>query len=294
MACFYPLEAWQVGTGPLVFKRPDGGYRRALKVPCGQCTGCRLERSRQWASRIMHEAQLHEWNSFITLTYNEDNVPRELVHRHFQLFMKRLRKKFRKARFFMCGEYGEQYGRPHYHACIFGVHFSDRVVYKELSSGHRLYTSSILTGLWPHGFASVGDVSFESAAYVARYVMKKVTGDMAEEAYQRFDGSTGEIFQIEPEYCRMSLKPGIGAEWYRRFKADVYPRDQLIVNGVACRPPKYYDILLERESPTILESLKLARVENAKKFSADNVPARLAVREKVARARLNFKVRTLE
>ena len=180
MACFHPLSAYKLG-GQIHFGTPTSSLCAPLKLPCGQCIGCRLERSRQWATRIMFESQLHEKNSFITLTYSNEHLPfpPSLDHRHFQLFMKRFRKEF-KLRYYMCGEYGDKFFRPHFHACLFGVDFKeDRVLVKRSPSGHDLYRSPTLERFWTFGQSAIGDLTFESAAYVARYVTKKITGDLA-------------------------------------------------------------------------------------------------------------------
>lgn len=101
MACFYPLAAWQTDDGDIVFKE-RGAIKRALTLPCGQCVGCRLERSRQWAVRCMHEASLYDQNAFVTLTYDQDHLPESgsLRYRDFQLFCKRARDKLGPFRFF--------------------------------------------------------------------------------------------------------------------------------------------------------------------------------------------------
>jgi len=244
----------------------------------------------------MHEAQMHSASCFVTLTYRDEDLPvnNSLDYRHFQLFMKRLRRAIRTpVRFYMCGEYGEQGSRPHFHACLFGVDFEDKILFKELSSGFNLYTSPRLDALWPHGFASIGDVTFESAAYVARYVMKKVTGNRAAAHYSRLDSLTGELISLTPEFTRMSLKPGIGANWIRRFRNDVYTTDAVIVRGVACKPPRYYDRFLESVDPFAFEYLGYLRSLKASAGVEDTTPERLAAREKVAAARLVFKKRTL-
>ena len=183
------------GKRSIVFS-PNQGYRDLpLEIPCGQCIGCRLERSRQWAIRISHEASLHEHNSFITLTYNNENLPKDLSLdvTHFQKFLKRLRahtedpdsdlypnilSQSKKPRFFHCGEYGEKFARPHYHACMFDLDFADQKHWKTIN-GNKHYTSETLEKIWPFGFSTIGDVTFESAAYVARYVTKKITGKNA-------------------------------------------------------------------------------------------------------------------
>jgi len=290
MACFHPLSAYKLG-GQVHFGAPTSSLCQPLKLPCGQCIGCRLERSRQWATRIMFETQLHEENSFITLTYANEHLPNPptLDYRHFQLFMKRLRKVLgHKVRFYMCGEYGDKYFRPHFHACLFGVDFfTDRVLFDHSPSGHPLYRSPLLERCWPYGHSSIGELTFESAAYVARYVTKKITGDAAEEHYRFVDVDTGEVHDLKPEFCRMSLKPGIGGKWFDLYSTDVYRgHDYVVCNGRKLRPPRYFDRLLERINPERYEEVKLARAENALKYADNNTPERLAVREEIQYAAL--------
>jgi len=292
VACFRPLTAWQLDDGQVVF-RERGSVRRELQLPCGQCVGCRLDRSRQWAVRCIHEAQSHEHSCFVTLTYDDGHHRPSLHYPDFQKFMKRVRKKFGRVRFYMCGEYGEQFSRPHFHACLFGVYFADRVPWKNLESGSVLYRSAALEALWPFGYSTVGDVTFESAAYVARYVMKKVTGDRADLHYNRVDVRTGEEITLTPEFNRMSLKPGIGADWFRRFKSEVLVRDGVVINGRVVKTPRYYDNMLAAMDGYKLDELKFERLSKALAFADDQVPERLAVREKVASAGLKLKKRTL-
>lgn len=293
MACYSPLRAWQLESGEVVFCE-RGDVLRDLVLPCGQCVGCLLERSRQWAMRCMHESQLHLDNSFVTLTYGDEHLPENasLRYRDFQLFMKRLRKTGVKARFFMCGEYGDQYGRPHFHACLFGVDFPDRVLFRKMASGCNLYTSRVLASLWPFGFCSIGDVTFESAAYVARYVIKKMLPKV--ERLGIVDMSTGELQLKASEFVHMSLKPGIGHDWFLKYRLDVFENDYVIVKGRKCKPPIYYSKLLSVIDPDSAEFMELARYRKSFACELDNSPARLAVREQVARAALAFKVRTLE
>lgn len=296
MTCFSPLSAWQTDGGDIVFAE-RGKIRRSLTLPCGQCIGCRLERSRQWAVRCMHEAQMHEYSCFVTLTFNDDHVPSDgsLDHDYFQKFMKRLRKRMGRVRFYMCGEYGELYSRPHFHACLFGCFFRDRVLYRQLDSGSKIYTSSILESLWPFGFSSVGDVTFDSAAYVARYVTKKVTGPRAEEHYKAVRFDTGEIVDRKPEYSAMSLKPGIGAAWFDKYKREVFPIDRVVMNGVEMKPPKYYDTLLERDPSLMSDEIEYARYVKSLDIPwIETTEARLRVRETVAMAKLKCLKRTVE
>lgn len=250
-----------------------------------------MERSRQWAIRCLHEASLYEQNAFITLTYNNDHLPSDgsVKVEHFQKFMKRLRKKFtgRTIRFFHCGEYGELNKRPHYHACLFNLDFNDRELWK-IRDGIRLYTSATLAKLWPFGFSTVGDVTFDSAAYVARYIMKKITGDRAEKHYKKIDEDTGEIHIIKPEYTTMSRRPGLGTEWYQAFKSGVYPADSIVINGTEMRPPKFYDDIYDVEDPEGMKKIKSDRLDQAFKNRKDNTNERLIVKEKVKRSQTKF------
>lgn len=262
----------------------------SLELPCGQCIGCRLERSRQWAIRCVHEAQLHEENCFITLTYRPEQLPPggSLVLKHFQDFMKRLRFEHGNGiRFFHCGEYGDRGGRPHYHACLFNFDFKDKVLFKD-ERGVRLYTSETLERLWRFGFATIGDVTFESAAYVARYVTKKITGEMAAEHYG----------ERKPEYVTMSRRPGIAAGWFQRFASDVFPLDHVVLRGREMRPPRFYDQLFERAHAMRYAKLKRVRRYNIRKHDLvlwhESSPSRLWVREEVQRLRFKQLKRGLE
>lgn len=293
MACFHPLTAWQLEGGEVVFAE-RGKVARELELPCGQCVGCRLERSRQWAIRCIHEASLHEANSFVTLTYDDVHMPSDgsLVYSHFQKFMRRLRKTGRKARFYMCGEYGETTWRPHFHACLFGVEFPDR---KRFSGQGELtlYTSDDLSRLWPHGHSLIGDVTFESAAYVARYVMKKITGSQADEHYTRVVPSTGEVVRLEPEFTRMSLKPGIGFDWIRLYHVEVLANNGVVVRGSVRRglPRLYREYLKETDA---FQALTVENYHDTVARAADNTRARLAVREQVTLAQVNRFARDVE
>lgn len=264
---------------------------KTLDLPCGQCVGCRLERSRQWAVRCVHEAQMHESSVFVTLTYETTGY--SLVYRDFQLFMKRLRKSTgREVRFFCAGEYGDTNGRPHFHACLFGLDFPDRELYST-RGGFKLYTSKFLDRVWRHGIAVFGDVSFESAAYCARYLMKKLTGDGNDDYYDIFDPETGEIFPRRKEFCRMSLKPGIGAKWLARYLRDVYPRGKVVIGGKEANPPKYYDRKYKDQFPDEFEVLAFQRELDAVLRSADNTNERLAVKRQVTTARVKLFNRSL-
>lgn len=288
MPCYHPLSAWYSkernasGKRSIVFGLNEAYKDMPIQLPCGRCIGCRLEKARQWAVRCMHEAKLYEENCFVTLTYDDEHLPKDggLVPEHFVLFMKRLRKRYGPGiRFFHCGEYGEKTLRPHHHALLFNHNFADRRELRFHSGESKLYSSSELDKLWPYGFASIGAVSFESAGYVARYSMKKVYGPGADDWYAG----------RKPEYLTMSRRPGIGSEFIKKFRKDIYPSDEMVVNGVVTKPPRYYDDLVAK-----LHGGKrmLARVKARRKVRGINDPnstgSRLLVRETVKEAAVKF------
>lgn len=299
MACYHPIQGYRAPGGQVAFAKRHGYSDLPITIPCGQCIGCRLEYSRQWAMRILHESSLYSENVFLTLTYRDEELPPHdsLELRHWQLFMKRLKKRLkgRKIRFYQCGEYGETTNRPHYHAILFNLDFEDKVLLKVTENGDRLYTSKFLDETWSHGDCYIGSVTFESAAYCGRYVMKKLTGQRKSEYGSR-----------QPEMATQSRRPGIGKPWLEKWKADVFPNDFIVINSKRVRVPKYYDQLMkspesywfeydEHKVPVFKGDLKLTeselrtgkRIRGAKKHSDDQTPDRLAVREEIQQARLN-------
>jgi hypothetical protein len=290
VSCFHPLKAIRSSAGVKIVPADSSLWN--LLLPCGQCSGCRLERSKQWAIRIVHESKMHSHNCFITLTYSEQFLPDDfsLHYDHFQKFMKRLRKFFNKpVRFYMCGEYGDQNFRPHYHACLFGVSFSDMVLWKRSTTGHPLFRSATLERLWHFGHSTIGELNFETAAYTARYIMKKRTGAGSEKFYEATEVSTGEIHQRVPEFTRMSLKPGIGYSWYQKYAStDVLPHDRVVYRSSITKPPRYYDKLHARDSPEDAQLVKDTRLDEAIAHAADNTFSRRAVKEVVHNAKVKF------
>ena len=312
MPCYTPLVGVDCGvraeTGNRYIKVVKGSslsdwarsQPNVIPLPCGNCIGCRLERSKQWAIRCVHEASLYEDNMFITLTFNDSYVSkqRSLDKEDFQKFMKRVRKwrdenlwnlkeeryerRWRPlstfgmheiTRYFHCGEYGEKFSRPHHHACVFNLDFKDKVLW-DTRGGVRLYRSKTLEKLWPYGYSTIGDVTYDSAAYVARYITKKINGPKAEEHY---DGR-------QPEYTTMSRRPGIGKGWYDRYGKDVYSKDEVAIkrNGkvIIVKPPRYYDKLVERSDPGRYEEVKKERREKAKE-NPNNKEERLKCRNEI-------------
>lgn len=299
MPCYRPLRGTRGHDGKL---RPIGPgevrpFDTMTTVSCGACIGCRIDRSRDWAVRCVHEAQTHRFNSFITLTYSDEHLPwDESVHvKHFQDFMKRLRKRIRRpVRYFHCGEYGEENLRPHYHGCIFGYDFPDKYLWSKNHRGDQYFRSDELEKLWPFGHSTIGQLNFQTAAYTARYIMKKITGPQAEEHYltNKCDDD-GVLVGRKPEYVTMSLKPGLGFEWFQKYWRDVYPQDIVIVNGKKFRPPRYYDELLERKDPDMLELVVKQREQFADQHQEDYSPRRLADREECKSAQINRLLRPL-
>lgn len=256
MPCYHPITAYRSaertasGKRRIVFSRSAGLVDQPIQIPCGQCIGCRLEKSRQWAMRCVLEASLYEQNTFLTLTYNDANLPIDLSlkKRDLQLFMKRLRKRYgNDIRFYACGEYGDRSLRPHYHLILFNFYPPDGDLIRLRPM--PLYISQSLLKLWPFGYHSFGMVTFDSAAYVARYCTKKITGTNADAHYKG----------REPEFALMSRRPGIGAPWLERFHTDVYPADTVVLrDGLKLKPPKYFDSLYDKFTG-LLDDIKIKR-----------------------------------
>lgn len=236
----------------------------------------------------MHEASLYADNSFITLTYDDENLPvdHSLDKKHFQKFIRSLRDANRgeRVRYYHCGEYGTNLSRPHYHAILFNYDFYDKELWK-VENGNKIYISDELSSYWGRGYVTLGEVTSESAGYVARYCTKKITGTRADEHYYTVD-KYGEFRDgLQPEYATMSSKPGIGADWFQQYIDDVYPSDEVVIKRkdkyVSVKPPRYYDNLLRKVNPNLYDALKAQRIASSKLHAADNTRERLAVRQTV-------------
>ena len=298
MPCFHPNTAWYLPQTRTVsfedrFGKDIPGVRNSIQLACGQCTGCRSEYSRQWAMRIVLEQSLWLNNIFITLTYDNDHLPEHntLIKKDFQDFMKRLRwnkqsTEENPVRFFHCGEYGDKFGRPHYHAILFNTNFSDR---KQLQGHKGLTTSETLSKLWGKGHSSIGDVTFQSAAYVAGYVQKKINGKQKDSHYAIIDTETGQYFgQRQQEYSTMSRNPGIAGNWLAQYKDDVYPSDNIHINGKEMQPPKSFDRLYEIDHKDEMLTIKDKRMEEAEKYAHLRTPEALRQAEKTHKARMSL------
>ena len=270
---FNPLKAIN-STNPII-------------LPCNTCIGCRLDRIETWATRCHHEAKMHEYNSFITLTYSDEHLPEDysVSKREWQLFMKRLRKDLNcKVRFFMGAEYGPQTLRPHYHALIFGYAFPDRKYHSTGPRGDRLYSSEQLDRAWPYGERNlIGDVTPQSARYCAGYAMKKISGDRAAAHYTRTHPRSGLTVQVQPEFQLQSL--GLGRDWFDNFKDDAFPSDFLVIDGRQVAVPRYYfNKLREEEKDALTRVRKQKAAQPNKKWNRS--PERLKVRAEVQASRL--------
>ena len=232
-----------------------------LELPCGQCIGCRLDYSRQWALRCMLEAKQWKDNIFLTLTYDDDHVPECLQPKDLTKFMKDLRRQMSYhygevgIRFFACGEYGELYERPHFHVILYNCPVPDKKLFK-VYAGTKLYTSDHIAEIWGKGFISIGEVTYESCAYVARYILKKQKGKGSAEYYAAL-GKT-------PEFVRMSRRTGIARDWYEEHKDEIYENDEIFLsNGKGLvrvlKPARYFDRLYDNYKPEQLEKVKRAR-----------------------------------
>lgn len=238
---------------------------------------------------------MHAENCFITLTYAPENLPQygSLNPDDWTKFCKKLREKIlpQRLRFLQCGEYGEKFARPHHHALIFGYNFPDLEVYKK-EKGATLYTSKILSETWGHGLATVGTVTYKSAAYCARYTMKKINGDKKESHYMKLDEETGELHPIHPEYVTMSRRPGLGRSWYEKYSQDVFPDNFVIIQTSPGEPkkrinvPDYYVKLLEKADPDSYAELKIRRRKHIKDNASEYTPERLAAKKKCLNAKI--------
>lgn len=302
-ACVRPRTGIRNHKGQIVKMKPiqHPFSPGPVTVACGKCVTCRLEAAKQWAVRAVHEAQTHKHNCFITLTHNNESLPPDLSIsvRTWQLFAKRLRKQIGPFRFLACGEYGDRNLRPHYHALIFGWDPPDKEFWQKGKRDSDIYyTSKALEKAWSVngqqlGFCTVGKLNWETARYVARYVLKKTDGQKGHFENFRCDYDTGECWEVPGPFAIMSRRPGLGSDWFQRYYKDVYPHDACVIEGHKVRPPRFYDSLLERKDPSLMESVRDARAEAAETFKDDLTPRRLEAKEIFARASLTRNPRQL-
>lgn len=296
VACYHPITGYRAPGGGIRFSR-SGAYRDLpVVISCGQCIGCRLEKSRQWAVRIYHESQMHEENCFLTLTYSDSKLPTNgsLNVEDWQAFVKRWRAKIhpQKVRFLQCGEYGDTTKRAHHHAAIFGANFPDRKPIADSAKGKEQWHSDTLDELWRQGYCTISELNYTSGAYIARYILKKITGPPAEDHYSEINKITGEVVQVKPEFITMSRNHGIGYSWFQKYYSEVYPADEVIIAGKPQRPPHYYDQLYSVIEPRQWAAVLKKRARNALKHEGDNTPDRREVKEIVKHAQIKTLTRS--
>lgn len=276
MACTAPLQCYysnklnETGKRSIVFDYKksymgtDPTVPKSLQIPCGKCLQCKADQSLMWSIRGYHESTLHPYNSFLTLTYDDEHLPadKKIDKRTLQLFIKRLRKAVAplKLRYIACGEYGEKSRRPHYHAIIFGTDF----LHDKLPITDKLYTSQTVIDCWPQGFVSIAPVTMSSICYVCGYVLKKAGDD--------------DTFSL------MSRRPGIGHDWLDRYKSDLTRTGKVAIEGREYAiSPRYV-----QWSEGDFEEVKKARMEYAKtrskRFDPIETRRRADNREKNRRA----------
>ncbi len=285
------------------YKTVQGGWQSKIgsntigkmNVPCEGCIGCRTDRRKEWAARIMHEASQYESNSFLTLTYNDEQLPKDgsLDKSHHRNFIKRLRQHYPKTtmKYYMCGEYGDITNRPHYHSALMGLEFPDEILWSH-NDGNPLYTSETLEKIWGHGHAKIGQLQMQSAEYVAGYILKKITGQNADDHYRRYD-NYGNPYWLQEEYNAMSK--GIGEKWFKKYWRDVYPSDEMPVPGVGVvsGPPRYYEKLMEGIDNQVMQEVKNKRAKFAKSHPELYTRDHLDAQYKIYKANQARKERTL-
>lgn len=274
-----------------------GEYLQAIRVPCGECVGCKLDYSREWASRIMMESLVNNGDGlFVTLTYDDDHLPMiiddgtlhlvrgkgfsadyctkgaTVYKKDAQDWLKRLRRNLdyhygisEGVRFYLAAEYGSTTYRPHYHVCLFGAPTDDLNQIGKNKLGQALFESDFISDTWKNGHVCVGQLTFQTAAYTARYCLKKAQGK---------DNAFFDSIGVNREFVNMSRKPGIGVPYYDAYKDEIYKNDEIILPATSkdkpnvLKPPRYFDILYSEENPKRMAEIKAFRRDCAD-FSHD-------------------------
>jgi len=239
---------------------------------------------------------MHAENTFLTLTYSDENLPPDgtLVKGHLQGFHKRLHNRLLDSRgvgirYFGVGEYGDISKRPHYHCIIFGFRFPDELIYSQ--GEFPIYTSKMANEVWGHGNVKIGAVSFKSAAYVARYCLKKVDGAKRAAGHYLVVGADGVVSERIPEFSHMSRRPGIGATYFERYGKEIIAHDNIVVDGKAVPSIRYYDLKIEAVDPKKFELIKKRRRRKAK--FRERLVDRMLVKERLLEAVTKQKERKL-
>lgn len=260
---------------------------------------CRVDQTKQWAVRCVHEASLHERSCFVTLTYNDDNLPDygALRKDHLQKWLRSLRKRGLKFRYFACGEYGEKLQRPHYHVLLFGLWPSDAEEWA-MRGGYMYYRSEIFESAWTKGYVEFSDVSRGNCEYVAGYIRKKLHGKKDETYWDHYERSLpdGTLFYLPEEFALQSTKPAIGKGWLEKYWQEVYQTDSIVLDGREWPVPEYYDKWLKDNHPDVWDDVRLRRMEYAKSDLAyeKSHPNVLRAKDINQRARVGQQTRSYE
>lgn len=278
MACYNPGAGWkgnyvnpETGKRPIVYSPKEGLLDEPVSIPCGKCTGCLADESLMWSVRCYHESSMYDFNSFLTLTYDDDNLPpdNKINKPDFQNFLKRLRHEF-PVRYLGCGEYGETTGRPHYHFLIFGQNFN-HWKYKR-SLGDNLYTHTKIEEIWGKGNIMIAEMNLQTIMYTCGYVHKKVGDD--------------NVFRLMSKGRRPPVGDGgIGYRWLLNNWQDLLKTNSVTIEGREFPiPPRYLD-WMDKE----LGALKATRKEYALAKAQTYGPLSLRNKEKNRKAKLNLR-----
>lgn len=266
MTCINPRVAYKKSNGQYTLKAisDNAVITGGITVPCGQCMPCRISKTQEIATRMVHESYMHKENCFITLTYADECLPKgnTVKVEHMQKFLKKLRRKIepQKLRVAYIGEYGEITHRAHYHACIFGWIPTDLKPFKKNMHGDQLYTSETLLKTWGLGHVTVGQFNLTTAEYTAKYLIKSFIGKDKETYYK----------DREPPFIRLSRRPAIGLEFYEKYKDQLYSQDHTVLDGKVRKLPKYYDGKYKKEFPQEFQQLKKQRYAKGKAYLERN------------------------
>lgn len=255
-AVFRKFHHYPIGV-PTKYLGQEMFITQSIPIPCGSCVGCRMAHAKEWATRCALEAKYHQHVWFVTLTYDDQHLPGDkLLHKEdLQNFFKRLRRKGYSFRYFACGEYGETYDRPHYHAIIFGLDLPDLTLIGKSSRLENLYDSDLLKYTWGKGFVSVGYADIKAMSYTAGYVEKK---------QKRQDDHRVKPFLV------MSRKPAIGTLYL------VENPDSIVNSGKVygdfgtshrARAPRHFLRKLKEADEYLMKGKSLENQERGKRYA---------------------------
>ena len=263
MSCYHPLVAERLTTKSQFFDPTGKKHKKVhilgeaenimnvgdlngeaveyFTIPCGRCIGCRIDKARDWSVRIMCETKsslLSSW--FLTLTYDDLHMTDlSLNKQDFKDFIKDLRNYvyYRTGeciRYFGCGEYGDSSGRKHYHMIIFNLGDLD-IKPRSAKNGYIYYESEIINQLWNKGFVVIAEVNLQTAAYVAKYTLKK-------QGLKKYDE-----LDIQAPFILMSTRPGIGYKYLSDHVQELINKPYIFMDHKNYSLPRYFKRVLEEE-----------------------------------------------